>query len=84
MNQLKGQVSIENVLLREEENPDKPSWVIIGNSRYLWCPGCKDVTEFKRDHKLGALRCEGCGMSMRDFHVKQKNRLFTKAALKGV
>lgn len=82
MNQLKGQVSIENVLLREVENPEKPNWVLITGSRCLWCPVCKDVTEFKMDYKLGVPRCEGCGMSMRDFHVRQKNRLFTKEALK--
>jgi len=80
--QLKGQVSIENVLLRGEENPEKPKWVLITGSRYLWCPICKDVMEFKRDHRLGIPRCEGCGMSIRDFHVRQKNKLFTKEALK--
>jgi len=82
MNQLKGQVSIENMLLRGVENPEKPKWVLICGSRYLWCPVCKDVMEFKRDSRLGIPKCEGCGMSIRDFHVRQKNKLFTKEALK--
>jgi len=79
---LKGQLSIESLLFRDVENPNKPTWVQLPSSRYLWCPVCKDVKEFKRDSRLGVPKCEGCGMSIRDFHVRQKNRLFTKEAIR--
>lgn len=81
-NQVKGQICMEQLLLKDEAYPDKPPWVLIRGSKRLWCPHCKDVTLFKKDHDLGVPRCSECGMSMRDFHVRQTNRLFTKEALK--
>lgn len=42
----------------------------------IWCPYCGRVRQFKKHSYTGTRRCEGCGVSHRDFAVRQVNRLW--------
>lgn len=41
-----------------------------------WCPYCGKETEFGYDSRLDYARCMGCGISERDFYVRQHNGLW--------
>lgn len=42
----------------------------------LWCPYCAAYRTYPGDEYLGIARCEICGMSTNDFHVKTFNQLW--------
>ncbi|HHW43557.1 MAG TPA: hypothetical protein GXX25_07070 [Desulfotomaculum sp.] len=46
-----------------------------------WCPCCEKETPFGLDGRLGYARCVGCGISERDFYVRQFNGLWSDDAL---
>ncbi|NPV72275.1 MAG: hypothetical protein HPY89_00475 [Pelotomaculum sp.] len=41
-----------------------------------WCPYCGKETEFGHDSRLDYARCMECGISERDFYVRQHNGLW--------
>jgi hypothetical protein len=46
-----------------------------------WCPYCGEEKPFDLDSRLGYARCMGCGISERDFYVRQFNGLWSDDAL---
>lgn len=44
-----------------------------------WCPYCADSLEYVWDEVLRIVRCPGCGVSTRDFHVKSANGFWNEA-----
>jgi len=66
---------------RQANYPDIPPAAALMISIRLWkiwCPYCGRVRQFKKHTYSGTRRCEGCGVSNRDFAVKQVNRLWLK------
>lgn len=43
-----------------------------------WCPYCADALEYVWDGLLHRSRCPGCGVSTRDFHVKNANGFWSE------
>jgi len=46
-----------------------------------WCPVCGEETKFRYDGRLDYARCSQCGISERDFYVRQYNRLWADGDL---
>jgi len=44
-----------------------------------WCPYCGRETPFAYDFRLNYARCSGCGISERDFYVRQFNSFWDQA-----
>ena len=42
--------------------------------RQLWCPYCSKHVMFVKDKERGIKRCPYCGISDRDYNVKQVNK----------
>ena len=42
--------------------------------RQLWCPYCSKPVMFVKDKERGIKRCPYCGISDRDYNVKQVNK----------
>jgi hypothetical protein len=55
--------------------PDKPENVKLKKKEY-WCPYCATLVEFKFDTFVGVYYCPCCGISDRDFYVRNANKLW--------
>ncbi|MGE5379816.1 MAG: hypothetical protein ACM3NT_01970 [Methylocystaceae bacterium] len=76
-----------STLLAHEERPRQANHMhvppveakLVNIQRWkLWCPYCGRLRQFKKHTYSGTRRCEGCGVSSRDFAVRQANRLWLK------
>lgn len=72
-------------LFSQEDRPRKANYLdvppvaarLISPQKWkLWCPYCGRIRQYKKHTYSGTRRCEGCGVSSRDFSVRQVNRLW--------
>lgn len=63
------------VNIKHAKEPPKGFQVPRGK---LWCPYCNEAREFPYDSYIGVERCQVCGISVRDFHIKTINDLWPK------
>ena len=71
------------IVLSPEERPKKvvqplpPPTLKIKKGEY-WCPYCARPIKFEMDRIFQILRCPRCGMSEKDYYVKNANHLWGK------
>lgn len=71
---ISGQVTIEDIVnLGLKVNP-KPHWIKVPKGK-IWCPNCNRIQRLKRAKYLGVRRCEGCGVTEREYYTKKYNGL---------
>jgi hypothetical protein len=57
--------------------PNPPRDLIMRRGEY-WCPYCAQASRFEMDPNFQILRCPRCGISEKDYYVKNANHLWGK------
>ena len=72
-------MSIIDIFPKPEEIKDRtiPKGIKLKPKEY-WCPYCYMPVVFKKDKRLGVLKCPVCGISNRDYWVKIMNSKIKK------
>lgn len=58
--------------------PPPKGWKPEGRGHY-WCGFCVKARKFVHDQRLGLTKCPVCGMSTRNWYVRQHNNLWGDA-----
>lgn len=67
------QINITDILFND---PIRPPYVKVPSEKHThFCVYCNEVRTFRRDKRLGVYRCEGCGISTKDFYIRRVNRI---------
>lgn len=57
-------------------DPSEPDPNKVAQRGELWCPYCSEYRSFVKDGFVGTERCEICGISTNDWHIKTINKLW--------
>lgn len=67
------QINITDMLYSD---PVRPPYVKVPSNKHMhFCVYCNEVMVFRKDRYLGVYRCEGCGISTKDFYIKRVNKI---------